>query len=426
MASGGFDSATTILKGGGEKVSFGGTGINTSITGGGTEIVAGGIASGTVVSSGGTLDVLAGGTATAPNLLSGGTAIVGGTLVIENQTVTVGSNSIRLSSGGKLELENGSVTGPLRVVKGATVDALIGTNVLSGSSGLQIVNAGIMEVESGALLTLAGIVNSGTLMINGDEIQFVGPISGGTTVIGNGVLSIQHSSSENVTFLSAGTGALVLDANYTGKVTSFGGNISQLIEFVLVASAGATVSYTSKSTDSGILDVISGGHTVATVNMVGHYTTADFHTSSFLGALTVTDPEVVEQKSGNASATIASGTVLEVNVPNSGKVTFAGPNGTLWLDKPSTFTGKLADFTAQDSIDLPNIPFGVHTTLGYSEDSSDTGGILSVKNGLHTTSIALLGTCIAGSFVAAADGHGGTLVTEAQPHEQTLLAHPRA
>jgi energy-converting hydrogenase Eha subunit B len=296
-------------------------------------------------------------------------------------------------------------------VKGATVDALIGTNVLSGSSGHQIVNAGIMEVESGALLTLAGIVNSGTLMINGDEIQFVGPISGGTTVIGNGVLSIQHSSSENVTFLSAGTGALVLDANYTGKVTSFGGNISQLIEFVLVASAGATVSYTSKSTDSGILDVISGGHTVATVNMVGHYTTADFHTSSFLGALTVTDPEVVEQKSGNASATIASGTVLEVNVPDSGKVTFAG---------------KLADFTAQDSIDLPNIPFGVHTTLGYSEDSSDTGGILSVKNGLHTTSIALLGTYIAGSFVAAADGHGGTLVTEAQPHEQTLLAHPRA
>jgi energy-converting hydrogenase Eha subunit B len=179
----------------------------------------------------------------------------------------------------------------------------------------------------------------------------------------------------------------------------------------LVASAGATVSYTSKSTDSGILDVISGGHTVATVNMVGHYTTADFHTSSFLGALTVTDPEVVEQKSGNASATIASGTVLEVNVPDSGKVTFAGPNGTLWLDKPSTFTGKLADFTAQDSIDLPNIPFGVHTTLGYSEDSSDTGGILSVKKGLHTTSIALLGTYIAGSFVAAADGHGGTLVT---------------
>jgi hypothetical protein len=32
----------------------------------------------------------------------------------------------------------------------------------------------------------------------------------------------------------------------------------------------------------------------------------------------------------------------------------------------------------------------VHTTLGYSEDSSDTGGILSVKKGLHTTSIALM------------------------------------
>jgi autotransporter passenger strand-loop-strand repeat protein len=137
VASGGFDSATTILKGGGEKVSFGGTGINTSITGGGTEIVAGGIASGTVVSSGGTLDVLAGGTATAPNLLSGGTAIVGGTLVIENQTVTVGSNSIRLSSGGKLELENGSVTGPstifpLYAATRVPFQCLVGTNVIVG------------------------------------------------------------------------------------------------------------------------------------------------------------------------------------------------------------------------------------------------------------------------------------------------------
>jgi hypothetical protein len=32
---------------------------------------------------------------------------------------------------------------------------------------------------------------------------------------------------------------------------------------------------------------------------------------------------------------------------------------------------------------------------------------------------------MAGSFVAAADGHGGTPVTEAQPGPQPLLTHPR-
>ena len=62
---------------------------------------------------------------------------------------------------------------------------------------------------------------------------------------------------------------------------------------------------------------------------------------------------------------------------------FAGPTGTLWLDKPSTFTGKVADFGAQESVDLPGIGLGVHTRLGYSENSSDTGGILSVKEGTH-------------------------------------------
>ena len=79
----------------------------------------------------------------------------------------------------------------------------------------------------------------------------------------------------------------------------------------------------------------------------------------------ITDPPVVEQKPGNAPATIADGTVLEVKVCDLGEVTFAGPTGTLWLDRPSTFTGKVANFGARESIDLPSTPFGVHTTLAY-------------------------------------------------------------
>jgi hypothetical protein len=57
--------------------------------------------------------------------------------------------------------------------------------------------------------------------------------------------------------------------------------------------------------------------------------------------------------------------VLEINVPDTGKVTFAGPGGALWLDRPSIFKGKVANFGAQESIDLPDMPFGAHTTLGY-------------------------------------------------------------
>jgi hypothetical protein len=174
-----------------------------------------------------------------------------------------------------------------------------------------------------------------------------------------------------------------------------------------------------------VLTVASGGHKVASINMVGHYTTADFTPGNEgSGHLEITDPPVVEQKPGNAPATIAAGTALEVKVSDSGEVPFAGPTGTLWLDRPSTFTGKVADFGAQESIDLSSVPFGVHTTLGYSENSSDTGGILSVKEGTHIAKLALLGSYMATSFVAAADGHGGTLITEAAQTANQLLTAP--
>jgi len=300
---------------------------------------------------------------------------------------------------------------------------------LVATSGNTIINSGVIEVESGATLTLSGkLANSGTLFASGGTLFLAGVVSGGTTVIGNGLVDIASASSENVVFQSGGTGGVELDiaSAYTGKVTGFGSNTNQFIDFTHINSAGATVSYTSSTSSSGVLKVTSGGHTLAAINMVGHYTTADFTSGTdSSGHLEITDPPVVEQKPGNASATIAAGTVLEVKVPDSGKVTFAGPTGTLWLDRPSIFTGKVADFGAQESIDLPGIPFGVHTTLGYSENSSDTGGILSVKNGVRIAKLALLGNYMAASFVTAADGHGGTLITEAsQTTQQTLLTKP--
>jgi hypothetical protein len=91
----------------------------------------------------------------------------------------------------------------------------------------------------------------------------------------------------------------------------------------------------------------------------------------------------------------------------------------------SVETGPGAAFPRQ-GIDLPNIAFGAHTTLAYAENNTNTGGTLTVTDGRHAASIALLGNYMAGSFVAAADGHGGTLVanigqTEAPP----IFAHPR-
>jgi len=44
---------------------------------------------------------------------------------------------------------------------------------------------------------------------------------------------------------------------------------------------------------------------------------------------------------------------------------------------------------------------------------------------VRTASIALLGNYMAASFATAADGHGGTLITEADQAAHTPLASPR-
>ena len=122
-------------------------------------------------------------------------------------------------------------------------------------------------------------------------------------------------------------------------------------------------------------------------------------------------------------ASIASGTVLEINTPDSGTVTFAGSTGTLWLDQRSTFTGTVSGFSGQDVIDLPGIAFGTDTTLGYLPNSNQTGGTLSLTDGTHSANIALLGNYMASSFVTESDDHGGTMVVAeaSQTANQLLL-----
>ncbi len=78
----------------------------------------------------------------------------------------------------------------------------------------------------------------------------------------------------------------------------------------------------------------------------------------------------------------------------------------------------------RDGVDLPNIAFGGETTLACAENKPGTGGTLTVTDGRHAAGIALLGNYMAASFVAAADGHGGTLVTEQSQTPQALLTHP--
>src|SRR5581483_10722534 len=60
-----------------------------------------------------------------------------------------------------------------------------------------------------------------------------------------------------------------------------------------IGSAGAAFSYTSGSSSSGVLGVISGGMS-ASVDLSGHYTSASFHiTHGSGGTVEIFDPPVV-------------------------------------------------------------------------------------------------------------------------------------
>ena len=126
---------------------------------------------------------------------------------------------------------------------------------------------------------------------------------------------------------------------------------------------------------------------------------------------TVTDP-----------VTVAPAATVEVRSSFVGPVTFAGSTGTLKLDQSQSFSGTIAGFGGQDQIDLADVGYGAKSTLGNLVNSNNTGGAFT-----HTATLALLSQYIAGSFVAASDGHGGSLLSEALSATQTpLVTRPRA
>ena len=266
--------------------------------------------------------------------------------------------------------------------------------------------------------------------MNGGTLDVAGVLTGGTAEIsGAGKMVIAPASSENVDFLAKSTGQLVLDqaTGYTGQISGFG--TTQSIDLTDIDFAtGVKMSYASNNrrNTSGVLTITDGTNTTR-LELQGTYTLANFKVASDgSGGTLLTDPTVVMQQPGNASATIANNTVLEVNTPDKGNVAFSGTTGTLWLDQPSTFTGKVSGFGAQNGIDLPGIAFGPQTTLGYSPNSNNTGGTLSLTAGANSAHIALLGSYMASSFVMESDNHGGTMVVAdaAQSGSQAQLTNP--
>jgi autotransporter passenger strand-loop-strand repeat protein len=263
VESGGTASGTT-LSGGSEIVSAHGVDVGAKISGG-TQFDYGSASDATIAGGGAQL-VESGGTATSTTVGPSGTQVV--------EPGGKASGTEVVSSGGSATLSGGTIG------SGATVEALNGGTVIVSDT-----------VTNGGRLYASG---SGSLI----EIASGAVVNGGVVEVGNGIVEIAGSSSENVIFQSSGSGGLQLDelgSAYKGKISEFGppdgGNDVQNIDFTGVDFAGAAVTYTSANTanTSGTLSVTDGVHS-ASVLLVGHYVTSDFQAENIGGALAITDP----------------------------------------------------------------------------------------------------------------------------------------
>ena len=97
--------------------------------------------------------------------------------------------------------------------------------------------------------------------------------------------------------------------------------------------------------------------------------------------------------------TVGNGATVDLTGPSATTINFAGSTGTLQLDQSASFSGTIAGFGGQDQLDLTDIALSANTTLGYSANSNNSGGVLSVSDGVIAAHIALLGGYMVSSFV---------------------------
>jgi len=224
----------------------------------------------------------------------------------------------------------------------------------------------LIETASGGTAIVSGIIgNSGTFFASAPgglvEVASGAVVNGGIVKVGNGIVDVLSGGTANVAFLSTASGGLELadtDANsstFTGRVSGFGGvnhtNHKQFIDLVAVTSVANTISFSyAPAAGSGTLTVSSGGHVVASIDMIGSYTSANFSiTSGVSGSVAIVDPTVV----------------------NGGSVV----------------PGSVQSFPRQ-GIYLPDIAFAAQTTLAYSKNSFVAGnGLVPLHSGFDSLNL---------------------------------------
>ena len=319
-----------------------------------------------------------------PGVTIVGFAIESGSDVVglSNAMLSFDAHDLNVNWAGLSFLAGGTVTFNVTFDPPLDASQLNIAQTLDGSA-LPANNSGTLTIADGTELALAGTIdNTGAIAVDGASAATAIGINGNVTLQGGGEIDFTDSN-QNYIF---GDGTLI---NVDNTISGSGdlGNGTLIFD------------------NAGVIETNGSYALIIDTGANPFVNTGTLETDG--GTLIVNSPV-----SGGGNAIIAGGT-LEFSGASNNNVSFSGGNaGVLALDQSQDFTGNISGFGGQDQIDLGDIGFTANTTLNYAANSVDTGGILTLSEGTHTTELCLVGNYTASSFAISSDGHGGTLLTD--------------
>jgi autotransporter passenger strand-loop-strand repeat protein len=324
---------------------------------------------------------------------------------------------------GPASVSAGQTATDVQVVSGGFLDVLANATTLDTT----VTSSGVEQVEAHGLA-------QGTANLQAHQTIDSGGKASNTTIDYAGVQTVSSGGSVTGTTVNAGgeqdvygvaKATTVIDANQVDYGTASGTSVdggTQAVENGGTA-VGTTVysdqlgggQQTVYGTASGTI-IESRGYQDVYGSAVGTVVSSG-GTEFVLGPFAITSNTVIRGgeeivNAGTAIASTISAGLMEV-APDASigtkPVTFAG-GGILKLDGSVSFSGKIQGFGLGDTIDLADIAFGPRTTVGFKENAANTGGTLTVGDGVHIAKVSLLGQYVAAQFTSASDGGNGTAI----------------
>ncbi|MDB5394510.1 MAG: hypothetical protein JWM91_2016, partial [Rhodospirillales bacterium] len=267
-------------------------------------------------------------------------------------------------------------------------------------------NAGTIAIADGAMLPLGGTIeNTGTIALGSTGLHtHLEVIVRGVTLEGGGHVTLSDDDHNGIFGGSADATLINVDNTITGAGNIGEGQLTLINQGTILANGtNALIIDTGSNavTNAGVLEATGSGGLVIDGGIANSGNLwANGGNVKILGDVT-----------GTGTATISGTAMLEFGGTSAENTTFDfGAAGTLKLDQSAGFTGAVSGFGAGDVIDLADFGFGSGTTLAYVANATNSGGTLSLSNGVHGAAIQFVGHYATADFLADADHDHGTLI----------------